>query len=157
MQPRRKGGGEEGVCAAPQEHGIDLMTDPLARTRLMDAAESLRIELATRVTSSVNLPFISADARGPKHLRTAWTRSRYEQVLQPVWDALEQLVRDAAQRAGPVERVVVVGGLARMPRVLAAVERATAAAPATSSAPEELAVTGATVAGVRAALAHKRG
>ena len=62
---------------APQQHGIDLLTDPLAVARLADAAEAIKIELATKGGSSLNLPFITADASGPKHLRAEGTRSRY--------------------------------------------------------------------------------
>jgi len=53
------------------------MTDPLARPRLLEAAEAVKVELGSKVDSSMNLPFITADAKGPKHLRSHWTRSRY--------------------------------------------------------------------------------
>jgi molecular chaperone DnaK len=129
------------------------MDDPLARARLTDAAEALQTELATKLSTSLNLPFITANAQGPKHLRAEWTRARYEQLLQPVWDDLERVTRTtvadhAADVALMADRVVLAGGLARVPRVSLAVACG-AGLPqvAVVAAPEELAVVGVAVLG----------
>ena len=69
----------DGPCAPPagsQQHGINLLDDDLALARLAEAAEAIKLELSTKVSSSLNLPFITADGSGPKHLRADWTRSR---------------------------------------------------------------------------------
>src|SRR4051812_6747868 len=104
-----------------KQQGIDLRKDPMALQRLKEAAEKAKIELSGNMETSVNLPFITADASGPKHLQMSITRSKFESLTaalsercrQPVMKALQ----DANLQAGQIDEVLLVGGSTRMPRV----------------------------------------
>jgi molecular chaperone DnaK len=104
-----------------RDQGIDLREDPQALQRLFEAAERAKIELSAQTTTQINLPFITADASGPKHLNTALTRARFEQLVEdliertrrPVQDALS----DAKLTADDIDEVILVGGSTRIPRV----------------------------------------
>jgi molecular chaperone DnaK len=104
-----------------KQTGVDLRKDPMALQRLKEAAEKAKIELSTNMETSINLPFITADASGPKHLQTSVTRSKFEALTshliekcrQPVLKALE----DAKLSASQVDEVLLVGGSTRIPRV----------------------------------------
>ncbi len=104
-----------------KQNGIDLRKDPMALQRLKEAAEKAKIELSSNMETSVNLPFITADASGPKHLQMAITRSKFESLTnhltercrQPVFKALQ----DAKLAAKDIDEVLLVGGSTRTPRV----------------------------------------
>src|SRR4051794_27421916 len=104
-----------------RDQGIDLRDDPQALQRLFEAAERAKIELSAQTTTQINLPFITADASGPKHLNTSLTRARFEQLVEdliertrrPVEDALS----DARVTADDIDEVILVGGSTRIPRV----------------------------------------
>jgi molecular chaperone DnaK len=104
-----------------KQQGIDLRNDPMALQRLKEAAEKAKIELSANMETSVNLPFITADATGPKHLQMSITRSKFESLTaaltercrQPVLKALQ----DANLQANQVDEILLVGGSTRMPRV----------------------------------------
>ncbi|MGC8625863.1 MAG: molecular chaperone DnaK, partial [Phycisphaerae bacterium] len=104
-----------------KQNGIDLRKDPMALQRLKESAEKAKIELSSNMETTINLPFITADATGPKHLQMAVNRSKFEAIVshltercrQPVLKALE----DAKLSAKDIDEVLLVGGSTRMPRV----------------------------------------
>jgi len=104
-----------------RSNGIDIRKDPMALQRLKEAAEKAKCELSTVLETSVNLPFITADASGPKHLQVTLTRSRLEQLCADLFDRLrgpcEQALRDAKLSPKDVAEVVMVGGSTRIPKV----------------------------------------
>jgi molecular chaperone DnaK len=101
--------------------GIDLRSDPMAHQRLKEAAEKAKCELSTQVEATVNLPFITADAKGPKHLQITITRSKFESLVEPVFDRLKgpchRAIDDAKLKAGEIAEVLLVGGSTRIPKV----------------------------------------
>ncbi len=105
-----------------REQGIDLRQDRMALQRLKEAAEKAKIELSTVVSSEINLPFITADASGPKHLTLTLTRAKLEQLVMDLVDRsiepCRQALNDAGVPAAKVDEVVLVGGMTRMPLVL---------------------------------------
>ncbi len=109
-----------------KEHGIDLRKDKVANQRLRDAAEKAKIELSTTLSTDINLPFITADASGPKHLTMTLTRAKLEEVVRPVIDRcrapLEQALSDAKLTPSGINRIILVGGPTRMPIVQKFVE-----------------------------------
>ncbi len=109
------------VAEFKKEQGIDLAKDRQALQRLREAAEKAKIELSTMMETEVNLPFITADASGPKHLQLRLTRSRFEQITEDLIKRLEipfqQAVKDAGVSASQIDEVVLVGGSTRMPMV----------------------------------------
>jgi molecular chaperone DnaK len=104
-----------------QETGIDLTKDRMAVQRLRDAAEKAKVELSTLLETEINLPFITADASGPKHLVMTLSRSKLEQLVSQLLDKVDAPCRQALQDAGwtmqDVEEVILVGGMTRMPSV----------------------------------------
>ena len=104
-----------------KKEGIDLRKDPMALQRLKEAAEKAKIELSNAMETSVNLPFITADASGPKHLQETITRTRFEQLIAPLVDKCKQPVlsalKDAKLEAKAIDEVVLVGGSTRVPMV----------------------------------------
>jgi molecular chaperone DnaK len=104
-----------------QEHGIDLRADRQALQRLKEAAEKAKIELSSMAQTEINLPYISADASGPKHLVTRLTRARLEQITADLVDRtiapVRQALSDARLEVGDIHEVVMVGGMTRMPAV----------------------------------------
>src|SRR5204863_4375095 len=109
-----------------KEQGIDLRNDKLALQRLKETAEKAKIELSSSVQTDVNLPFITADQNGPKHLTIKLSRSKLEQLvddlIQKTIDPCRAALRDAGLKASDVEEVILVGGRTRMPKVLEAVQ-----------------------------------
>ncbi|MEN6576152.1 MAG: molecular chaperone DnaK [Phycisphaerales bacterium] len=101
--------------------GIDLRQDPMAHQRLKEAAEKAKIELSSQLETTVNLPFITADASGPKHLQISITRSRFESLCDGVFERLKspclKALEDAKLRPADVAEVLLVGGSTRIPRV----------------------------------------
>ncbi|MBW2971969.1 molecular chaperone DnaK [Candidatus Woesearchaeota archaeon] len=109
-----------------KSEGIDLTNDPTAMQRLREAAEKAKIELSTTLETDINLPFISATDKGPKHLVMKLTRSKLEQLLMPVIEKtrhpMEQALADAKLKPKDVDKVILVGGPTRMPAVRKFVE-----------------------------------
>ncbi len=110
-----------------KENGIDLRTDRLALQRLKDAAEKAKIELSSAQQTEVNLPFITADASGPKHLTIKITRATLEKLvddlIQKTVGPVKQALKDAGVTAGQIDEVILVGGMTRMPKVQEAVKQ----------------------------------
>ena len=104
-----------------KDNGIDLRTDRQSLQRLKEAAEKAKIELSTTMQTEINLPYITADASGPKHLVTTLTRAKFEQLTADLVDRtiapLKQALSDANLTAGDISEVVMVGGMTRMPAV----------------------------------------
>ncbi|HYZ29200.1 MAG TPA: molecular chaperone DnaK [Thermoleophilaceae bacterium] len=109
--------------------GIDLRNDPQALQRLYEAGERAKIDLSTTTTTQINLPFITADASGPKHLNTSLTRAKFEQLCQDLFERcrgpVEQALSDAKVTADDIDEVILVGGSTRMPAVQDLVRRLT--------------------------------
>jgi molecular chaperone DnaK len=109
-----------------RETGIDLMNDKMAVQRLREAAEKAKIELSSTVSTDINLPFITADATGPKHLTMSITRAKLEDLISPIIDRcrhpMEQAINDAKLTAKEIDRIIMVGGPTRMPIVQKFVE-----------------------------------
>ena len=131
-----------------KEQAIDLQADPMALQRLYEAAEKAKIELSTAQETQINLPFITADANGPKHLDTRLTRSKLseltgdliERVVEPVRQALD----DAKEKgASDVDHVILVGGMSRMPAVQEKVKELTGKDPHRGVNPDEVVAIGA--------------
>jgi len=112
-----------------REHGIDLRQDPQALQRLFEAAEKAKVELSSVAQTQVSLPFITADASGPKHLNTTLMRSTFEQLTADLVERcrgpVEQALRDARTTAADIDEVILVGGATRMPAVQNLVRRLT--------------------------------
>ena len=104
-----------------KEHGIDLRKDPMALQRLREAAEKAKIELSSTLQTDINLPFITADASGPKHLQMTITRAKFEQLiedlLQRTLGPCEMALKDAGLSPSDIDEVILVGGSTRIPRV----------------------------------------
>merc|ERR1711871_1190851 len=109
-----------------KEQSIDLKNDKLALQRLKEAAEKAKIELSTAPQTEVNLPFITADASGPKHLNIKLSRSKFETLVSDLIDRsidpCKQALKDAGMSAGEINDVILVGGMTRMPKVIEAVK-----------------------------------
>src|ERR1700757_3506569 len=110
-----------------KENGIDLRADRLALQRLKDAAEKAKIELSSAQQTEVNLPFITADASGPKHLTIKITRAKLEalvdDLIQKTVGPVKQALKDAGVTASQIDEVILVGGMTRMPKVQEAVKQ----------------------------------
>ncbi len=106
-----------------REHGIDLNQDPMAMQRVREAAEKAKIELSTTLTSEINLPYVTADSTGPKHLQMTLTRAKLEQIIEPVLKRLDgpikRALKDANLESGKIDKIILVGGPTRMPSVRA--------------------------------------
>merc|ERR1712100_61827 len=104
-----------------KSQGIDLSQDKLAVQRLREAAETAKIELSSKVQTDVNLPFITADQTGPKHLNMPLSRSKLEQLIDSLIKRTqapcEACVKDAGLKATEIDEVLLVGGMTRMPMV----------------------------------------
>jgi molecular chaperone DnaK len=109
-----------------RETGIDLMNDKMAVQRLREAAEKAKIELSSTVSTDINLPFITADATGPKHLTMSITRAKLEDLIAPIIERcrhpMEQAISDAKLTPKEIDRIIMVGGPTRMPIVQKFVE-----------------------------------
>ncbi|MEE0307745.1 MAG: molecular chaperone DnaK [Adlercreutzia sp.] len=133
------------------ENGIDLRKDPMALQRLKEAAEKAKMELSSTTQTNINLPFITADASGPKHLDYTLTRAEFERITKDLLDRckkpVEQALKDAGLKMGEVDEVVLVGGSTRMPAVQELVKQLTGKAPNMSVNPDEVVAMGAAVQG----------
>ncbi len=132
-----------------KDQGIDLSNDKMALQRLKEAAEKAKIELSTAMETEINLPFITADQSGPKHLVMKLTRARFEQLIEPILQRLkspvEQAIKDAGLDAGKVDEVVLVGGSTRIPKVQEMVKGLFGKEPNKSVNPDEVVAVGAAV------------
>ncbi len=130
-----------------KDQGIDLSQDRQAMQRLKEAAEKAKIELSSTLQTDINLPFITADANGPKHLNISLTRAKFEQLSADLLERLETPVTQALQDAGmsksDIQEVVLVGGSTRMPMVQELVERKLDKQPNKSVNPDEVVAIGA--------------
>jgi molecular chaperone DnaK len=112
-----------------RDQGIDLRNDPQALQRLYEAAERAKVELSATTQTQINLPFITADAAGPKHLNTSLTRSKFEQLTEDLIERtrgpVEQALADAKVTANDIDEVILVGGSTRIPAVQELVRRLT--------------------------------
>ena len=133
------------------ENGIDLRKDPMALQRLKEAAEKAKMELSSTAQTNINLPFITADASGPKHLDYTLTRAEFERITKDLLDRckkpVEQALKDAGLKMGEVDEVILVGGSTRMPAVQELVKQLTGKAPNMSVNPDEVVAMGAAVQG----------
>ena len=115
------------VAEFRKDQGIDLTRDKMALQRLKEGAEKAKIELSSTLESEINLPFITADASGPKHLQMKLSRARFEQMIQPILDRTtgpcQSALRDAGLTAADIDEVVLVGGSTRIPAVQALVKK----------------------------------
>ncbi len=133
-----------------RDTGIDVRTDPQALQRLTEAAERAKIELSSVTQTQVNLPFITADATGPKHLTMTLTRATFEELTHDLLDRtmgpVRQAMQDAKVTAGDLDEVILVGGATRMPAVQALVRRLTGGKePNMSVNPDEVVALGAAI------------
>ncbi len=132
-----------------KEQGIDLRTDRLALQRLKEAAEKAKIELSSSVQTEVNLPFITADATGPKHLNIKLTRSKLEslvdQLIQRTVEPCRSALKDAGLKASEIDEVVLVGGMTRMPKVIETVKQFFGREPHRGVNPDEVVAIGAAI------------
>ena len=130
-----------------RDQGIDLSRDRQALQRVREAAEKAKIELSSVMETEINLPFITADASGPKHLQLTLSRAKFEQLtedlLERVVKPVQQALRDAGLKASELDAVVLVGGSTRMPMVQEKVRRLTGQEPNRSVNPDEVVALGA--------------
>ena len=133
------------------ENGIDLRQDKMALQRLKEAAEKAKMELSSTTQANINLPFITADASGPKHLDYTLTRAEFERITKDLLDRVkkpvEQALKDAGLKAGDIDEVILVGGSTRMPAVQDIVKKLTGKEPNMSVNPDEVVAMGAAVQG----------
>ena len=133
------------------ENGIDLRQDKMALQRLKEAAEKEKMELSSTTQANINLPFITADASGPKHLDYTLTRAEFERITKDLLDRVkkpvEQALKDAGLKTGDIDEVILVGGSTRMPAVQDLVKKLTGKEPNMSVNPDEVVAMGAAVQG----------
>ncbi|MFC3704193.1 molecular chaperone DnaK [Devosia honganensis] len=134
-----------------REQGIDLRTDKLALQRLKEAAEKAKIELSSATQTEINLPFITADASGPKHLTLKLSRSKLESLVEELIartiEPCKQAMKDAGVSASQIDEVVLVGGMSRMPKVQEAVKQLFGKDPHKGVNPDEVVALGAAIQG----------
>jgi molecular chaperone DnaK len=134
-----------------EEHGINLRDDAMALQRLKEGAERAKHELSSAEETDVNLPFISSDDTGPKHLVVSMSRTMLEELVEPLIERLEEPCRTALEDAGilssDVDDVILVGGMSRMPRVQQKVTEIFGKEPDTSVNPDEVVAVGAAIQG----------
>jgi molecular chaperone DnaK len=132
-----------------RDQGIDLHNDKMALQRLKEAAEKAKVELSHAMETEINLPFITADASGPKHLVMKLTRSKFEQLADPILKKLmppvEQAIKDAGLSPKDIEEIVLVGGSTRIPKVQEMVKDFFGKEPNKSVNPDEVVALGAAV------------
>jgi len=137
------------VAEFKQSQGIDLGQDPMALQRLYEAAEKAKIELSTTTSAQINLPFITADASGPKHLDLSLTRAKFEELTHDLLVRLEgptkQALEDAGASGADIQHVVLVGGMTRMPAVQERVKELTGKDPHKGVNPDEVVAVGAAI------------
>lgn len=137
------------IAEFKKENGVDLPKDNLVLQRIKDAAEKAKIELSTAQETEINQPFITADATGPKHLVLKLTRSKLEELViglvEKTLEPVKKALADAKMTTADIQEVVMVGGMTRMPLVLATVEKFFGKKPNVSVNPDEVVAIGAAV------------
>ncbi|UCI26700.1 molecular chaperone DnaK [Mesorhizobium sp. B2-8-5] len=132
-----------------KEQGIDLKNDKLALQRLKEAAEKAKIELSSTTQTEINLPFITADASGPKHLTMKLTRAKFESLVedlvQRTIEPCKAALKDAGLKAGEIDEVVLVGGMTRMPKIQEIVKQFFGKEPHKGVNPDEVVALGAAI------------
>src|ERR1700686_4649334 len=132
-----------------KEQGIDLRNDKLALQRLKEAAEKAKVELSASVQTEVNLPFITADQNGPKHLNIKLTRAKLEalvdDLIQRTIEPCRNAIKDAGLKASEIQEVILVGGMTRMPKVIETVKQFFGREPNRSVNPDEVVAIGAAI------------
>lgn len=133
------------------EQGIDLSNDRLALQRLREAAEKAKIELSSSLQTDINLPFITADASGPKHLMMTLTRAQFENLVSPLIEKTvppcKQALKDANLQTSDLQEVILVGGMTRMPKVQETVQKLFGRQPYKGVNPDEVVAMGAAIQG----------
>ncbi len=131
-----------------REQGIDLTIDKMALQRLYEAAEKAKVELSTTATAQINLPFVTADASGPKHLDLSLSRAKLEELVADLLDRLvgptKQAIADSG-KDGSIDHIVLVGGMSRMPAVQERVKKLTGKDPHKGVNPDEVVAIGAAI------------
>ena len=131
--------------------GVDLRKDRMALQRLKEAAEKAKIELSGVMSANINLPFITADANGPKHLDLTLTRAKFDELTRDLVEAtvppMQQALKDAGLSASQIDKVILVGGSTRIPAVQEAVKRITGKEPFKGINPDECVAVGAAIQG----------
>jgi molecular chaperone DnaK len=131
-----------------REQGIDLSVDKMALQRLYEAAEKAKVELSTTATAQINLPFVTADATGPKHLDLSLSRAKLEELVADLLDRLiaptKQAIADSG-KDGSIDHIVLVGGMSRMPAVQERVKKLTGKEPHKGVNPDEVVAIGAAI------------
>jgi molecular chaperone DnaK len=139
------------VAEFKKQEGIDLSKDPMALQRLKEAAEKAKCELSTTMETSVNLPFITADASGPKHLNLTLTRAKLEQLVDDLIERTvgpcKQALKDAGLSISEINEVILVGGMTRMPKVQETVKQLFGKEPHKGVNPDEVVAIGAAIQG----------
>jgi molecular chaperone DnaK len=134
-----------------KENGIDLRKDPMALQRLKEEAEKAKIALSSAQTVDINLPFITADASGPKHLNVALTRAKMEQICEALFERCVQpfknCLKDAELTSAQIDELVLVGGMTRMPKVVEIAKNLGGKPPHQGVNPDEVVAVGAAVQG----------
>ncbi len=132
-----------------KEQGIDLRKDRQALQRLIEASEKAKVELSAVMETNVSLPFITADANGPKHLETKITRAKFEQLTSDLTDRckgpMEKALKDSGFKIGEIDEVILVGGATRMPIIQDLVKNFTGKEPNKSVNPDEVVAVGAAI------------
>ena len=139
------------IAEFKKDQGIDLSKDPMAMQRLREAAEKAKIELSSAQSTDVNLPYVTADASGPKHMNLKLSRAKFEQLvddlIEKTLEPCRKALADAGLRASDIDEVVLVGGSTRIPRVQQRVKEVFGKEPNRSVNPDEVVAIGAAVQG----------
>src|SRR5687767_15586136 len=139
------------VAEFKRDQGIDLSKDPMALQRLKEAAEKAKMELSTTQTTDINLPFITADQSGPKHLQYSLTRAKVEQLvddlIQRTIPPMEQALKDAGLKPNEIDEVILVGGSTRVPKIQEIVKKFFGKEPNKGVNPDEVVAIGAAIQG----------
>ena len=134
-----------------KEYGIDLTSDKMALQRLKEAAEQAKITLSSSTQTTINLPFITADATGPKHLQKELTRAKFEQMIEPLVEKTKvpcmNALKDAGLTAADIDEVILVGGSTRIPMVQEEVKKLFGKEPHKGVNPDEVVAVGASIQG----------
>src|SRR5579885_2146538 len=142
-----------------RENGIDLRKDQMALQRLKEAAERAKKDLSQQTTTDINLPFITADASGPKHLQLSLTRAKFEQLTEPLFERCRgpvlRALQDAGYKASDIDEVVLVGGMTRVPRVQQIVKEIFGKEGHKGVNPDEVVAIGAAIQGAQLLLGSK--
>jgi molecular chaperone DnaK len=134
-----------------KESGIDLSKDPLALQRLKEAAEKAKIELSSSMETEINLPYITADASGPKHLNLKLTRAKFESLVEDLInktiEPCKKALKDAGLKVSDIQEVVLVGGMTRVPKIIQQVKEFFGREPHRGVNPDEVVALGAAIQG----------